>query len=80
MPAPEAAGACALPFPLPALPASAARVLTGDVPAFALVVGNPARRLGWVSHAGERLGPDLVCPRTGRRYREVGSDQLEEML
>lgn len=58
----------------------AGAVVTGDVPAFALVVGNPARRLGWVSHAGERLGPDLICPRTGRRYREVGSDRLEEML
>ena len=34
-----------------------------------LVVGNPARPLGWVSRSGERLGDDLICPRTGERYR-----------
>ena len=32
------------------------------------MAGNPARRIGWVSKAGERLGSDLVCPRTLRRY------------
>ncbi len=48
----------------------AGAVVTGDVADYALVVGAPARRAGWVSRAGERLGPDLVCPRTGERYRE----------
>jgi len=38
----------------------------------ALVVGAPARQIGWMSHDGERLGDDLVCPRSGRRYEEVG--------
>ncbi|WGF87859.1 Gfo/Idh/MocA family oxidoreductase [Marinivivus vitaminiproducens] len=47
---------------------AAGAVVTKPVPAFALVAGNPARRIGWVGHAGERLDPDLVCPRTGRRY------------
>src|SRR5262249_44588249 len=46
----------------------AGSVVTKDVPAFALMVGNPARRVGWVSKAGERLGIDLVCPRTGEEY------------
>ena len=45
-------------------------VVTRDVSDHALVVGNPASRLGWVSRTGERLGDDLVCPRTGERYRE----------
>ncbi len=55
----------------------AGAVVTRDVPAHALVVGVPAQRIGWMSHAGERLGPDLVCPREGRRYRQVGQDVLE---
>jgi len=46
----------------------AGAVVTRDVPAFALVVGAPARFLGWVSRSGERLGPDLVCPRTQEKY------------
>ena len=48
----------------------AGAVVTKDVPAYALVVGNPARRIGWMSQAGERLGADLVCPHTGERYVE----------
>jgi UDP-2-acetamido-3-amino-2,3-dideoxy-glucuronate N-acetyltransferase len=50
----------------------AGAVVTHDVPDYALVVGNPARRIGWVSAAGERLGDDLTCPRTGERYRQDG--------
>ncbi|MBX6329657.1 MAG: N-acetyltransferase [Pseudolabrys sp.] len=49
----------------------AGTVVTRDVADFALVVGVPARAIGWVSRAGERLGPDLVCPRTGERYRKT---------
>jgi UDP-2-acetamido-3-amino-2,3-dideoxy-glucuronate N-acetyltransferase len=59
---------------------AAGAVVTRDVPAFALMAGVPARRIGWMSHDGERLGPDLVCPRSGRRYREAGADRIEEIL
>jgi UDP-2-acetamido-3-amino-2,3-dideoxy-glucuronate N-acetyltransferase len=58
---------------------AAGAVVTSDVRPHSLVVGVPARHVGWVSHAGERLGADLVCPRTGRKYREVDGE-LEEIL
>jgi len=51
----------------------AGAVVTGDVPAYALVVGNPARHIGWVSEAGHRLKFDeeglAVCPEGGERYQ-----------
>lgn len=54
----------------------AGAVITRDVPAHALMIGSPGRRTGWMSRAGEKLGSDLVCPRTHERYREVGPEQL----
>jgi predicted dehydrogenase/acetyltransferase-like isoleucine patch superfamily enzyme len=58
---------------------AAGAVVTRDVPPFALMAGVPAQRIGWMSHAGEKLGPDLVCRRTGRRYREAGPERIEEI-
>lgn len=54
---------------------AAGAVVTHDVPAHALVMGNPARQVGWVSRSGQRLpaGPVATCPETGERYR-VGPD------
>jgi UDP-2-acetamido-3-amino-2,3-dideoxy-glucuronate N-acetyltransferase len=49
-------------------------VVTGDVPDHALVVGVPARRVGWVGRAGVPLkqeGDAWVCPQTGERYVET---------
>jgi UDP-2-acetamido-3-amino-2,3-dideoxy-glucuronate N-acetyltransferase len=57
----------------------AGAVVTKDIPAHALVVGNPAKQIGWVSHSGERLGEDLVCPREGRKYRVTENNRLEEV-
>jgi len=56
----------------------AGAVVTKDVLNFALMVGVPARRTGWMSRAGERLGRDLVCPRDGSRYRETANGMLAE--
>jgi len=49
---------------------AAGAVVVKDVPPHALMAGVPARRIGWVSRAGEVLKSDLVCPRTGERYAE----------
>ncbi len=46
----------------------AGAVVTTDVPAHALMLGVPARQAGWVSHGGEVLGADLVCPESSVRY------------
>ena len=54
-------------------------MVTEDVPDFALMAGVPAARIGWVGHAGARLKADLVCPETGRRYRETAPERLEEI-
>jgi acetyltransferase-like isoleucine patch superfamily enzyme len=41
----------------------AGAVVVRDVPDHALVVGNPARQIGWVCDCGERLEPDMTCRR-----------------
>ena len=59
---------------------AAGAVVTTDVLAHALVGGVPARRIGWISRAGHRLGPDLICPREGIRYRERSNGELEAVI
>jgi UDP-2-acetamido-3-amino-2,3-dideoxy-glucuronate N-acetyltransferase len=50
----------------------AGAVVTKNVPAFALVVGNPARQLGWVGEYGHRLHFDAngmaTCEESGQQY------------
>jgi UDP-2-acetamido-3-amino-2,3-dideoxy-glucuronate N-acetyltransferase len=60
----------------------AGAVVTHDVPDHALVVGVPARRVGWVSRAGARLPePDpqgiMRCPETGEAYFLSGNSPHE---
>ena len=60
----------------------AGAVVADDVPDFALVVGNPARRIGWVGRTGVRLdrvdADTLRCPATGARFADRG-DRIEEI-
>jgi UDP-2-acetamido-3-amino-2,3-dideoxy-glucuronate N-acetyltransferase len=50
----------------------AGAVVTKNVPAFALVVGNPAKQLGWVGEYGHRLHFDAngmaTCEESGQQY------------
>lgn len=50
----------------------AGAVVTKNVPAFALLVGNPARQIGWMSEFGHRLEFDesgtAICPESGQKY------------
>ncbi len=45
----------------------AGSVVIRDVPAYAMVVGNPARRIGWMCACGEKLPKALECT-CGRKY------------
>jgi acetyltransferase-like isoleucine patch superfamily enzyme len=54
----------------------AGSVVTGDVAAHALVVGNPARQVGWACRCGRTLPDDLVCA-CGRAWSLAGGT-LEE--
>ena len=51
----------------------AGAVVTKHIPAFALVVGNPARQIGWMSEYGHRLEFDengkAICPESGQEYQ-----------
>ena len=52
----------------------AGSLVRADVPPHALVVGNPARQVGWVCECGGRLESDGVCSRRcGRRYDFVAA-------
>ncbi|MCX6232995.1 MAG: acyltransferase [Bacteroidetes bacterium] len=51
----------------------AGAVVTKDVPAYALIVGNPARQIGWMSEYGQRLAFDkdglAICPESKEKYK-----------
>ena len=51
----------------------AGAVITKEVPDYALMVGNPAKNIGWMSEFGERLNFDssgiAICDNTGSKYK-----------
>jgi len=63
---------------------AAGAVVVKDVPAYALVAGVPARRIGWVGESGVPLAPadadgTWVCPATGDRYHETNGILIKEV-
>ena len=58
---------------------AAGAVVTKNVPAFAVMAGVPAKRIGWVSKAGGMLDKDLVCPITGKKYKKISNETIEEI-
>ncbi len=60
----------------------AGAVVTKEVPAYALVVGNPARQTGWMSEYGHRLKFDesgiAVCPESKEKY-ELKNGQVKKL-
>jgi len=60
---------------------AAGAVVTRDIPDYALVRGNPARTVGWISRHGHPLAePDddgiMVCPESDLRYKEESPGTL----
>ena len=61
----------------------AGAVVTKHVPAYALLVGNPARQIGWMSEYGHRLEFDnegfAVCPESKQTYK-LSNNKVERVL
>ena len=64
----------------------AGSVVTRDVPDHALIVGNPARQVGWVCECGVRLGgmrlssPTVSCRECGAAWRIVSGRPVERLV
>ena len=56
---------------------AAGAVVTKDVKDHALMVGVPAKQLGWVCECGERLPDELVCGKCGKEYKESNNGLTE---
>lgn len=57
---------------------AAGAVVTKNVPPHALMVGVPARQIGWVCECGQVLDKELCCPDCNRKY-ELKSDTISEV-
>jgi len=55
----------------------AGAVVTSDVPDHALMLGVPARRVGWACECGAVLPEALVCPKCSRKYEEAPAGLVE---
>jgi len=51
----------------------AGAVVNKDIPDYALVVGNPAKQIGWACQCGEKLADDLQCLSCEKKYESADS-------
>ena len=58
----------------------AGALVTKNVKPYSLVIGSPAKHIGWISEAGERLDNNLICNRTGKLYEEDNGILYEKKL
>ena len=56
---------------------AAGAVVAKDVPPHALMAGVPAKRVGWMSHAGRKLDETMTCPDTNQKYAERNGNLIE---
>ena len=56
----------------------AGSLVTKNIPDYALVVGNPAKQIGWACECGERLTDDLECTSCGKQYMKSNGDLIVE--
>jgi UDP-2-acetamido-3-amino-2,3-dideoxy-glucuronate N-acetyltransferase len=61
----------------------AGAVVTKEVPAYALLVGNPAKQIGWMSEFGHRLNFDeqgvAICPESNEKYHLIDSKTVRKI-
>jgi UDP-2-acetamido-3-amino-2,3-dideoxy-glucuronate N-acetyltransferase len=54
----------------------AGAVVTRGASAYALMVGNPAKQIGWMCRCGEKLDDDLICSHCGKAYTDTHAEGL----
>jgi len=58
----------------------AGAVVTKDVPDHALMVGNPARQIGWMCVCGEKISADLECRLCGSKFYKVNQNLKRKVV
>ena len=49
----------------------------GTVPAYTMVVGNPAKFYSYVCRCGVKLDKNLTCPACGAKYKKTGENSIQ---
>lgn len=57
---------------------AAGAVVSRDVKDYAMMIGVPARQVGWMCECGEKLDSSFICHKCGRKYREQSTGLIEQ--